>query len=85
MNVEEIIDDLKAQIQQLEDAKQQLTETQQELRETISILQVPDDEQVCEACHKSFPEGDMIETEYGWLCQDCFRDKMELEDAEIYE
>ena len=40
MNVDEIIDDLKAQIQQLEDAKQQLTETQEDLRETICFLQL---------------------------------------------
>jgi prefoldin subunit 5 len=40
MTVEEIIEDLKNQIQAIEDAKQQLTETQQELRETICYFQM---------------------------------------------
>ncbi len=40
MTIKEIIEDLKAQIQQLEDAKQQLTETQEDLRETICFFQL---------------------------------------------
>ena len=39
MTIPEIIEDLKNQIQAIEDAKQQLTETQQELRETICYFQ----------------------------------------------
>ena len=40
MTIPEIIEDLKNQIQAIEDAKQQLTETQQELRETICYFQM---------------------------------------------
>jgi prefoldin subunit 5 len=38
--MDDIIADLKNQIQAIEDAKQQLTETQQELRETICYFQM---------------------------------------------
>ena len=39
MNISEIIDDLKSEIQQMEDAKTQITEAQEDLRNTICILQ----------------------------------------------
>ena len=40
MNIDEIIDDLKNQIQQMEDAKTQITEAQEELREMIAQIQM---------------------------------------------
>ena len=39
VNISEIIDDLKSEIQQMEDAKTQITEAQEDLRNTICILQ----------------------------------------------
>lgn len=39
-------------------------------------------ERVCEWCHNSFPENEMIETEFGYLCGDCFRERMDAEDRE---
>jgi len=36
----------------------------------------------CEWCHNHFPEKEMIETEFGYLCADCFRDRMDEEDRE---
>jgi hypothetical protein len=39
----------------------------------------------CEGCNQKLPKDDMIETEFGYLCPDCFRDRMEIEDKEIYE
>ena len=43
------------------------------------------DTKACEYCHNDFPEDELIETEYGYLCSDCFRDHIQLEDAEVYE
>lgn len=40
------------------------------------------DERTCEWCHNSFPENEMIETEFGYLCGDCFRERMDAEDRE---
>ena len=40
------------------------------------------EERVCEWCHNSFPENEMIETEFGYLCGDCFRERMDAEDRE---
>ena len=39
MNIKEIIEDLKSQIQALEDTKTELTERQEDLRQTICYLQ----------------------------------------------
>ena len=40
MTIPEIIEDLKNQIQAIEDAKQQLTESQEDIRATIAALQM---------------------------------------------
>lgn len=40
MNISALIEDLKAQLQELEDAKTQITEAQEDLRETIAQLQL---------------------------------------------
>ena len=40
MNIEEIIEDLRNQMQTLEDLKTQLSETQENIRESISMLQM---------------------------------------------
>jgi len=40
MDIDDIILDLKGQIQQLEDAKTQLTEAQEDLRQTICHLEM---------------------------------------------
>lgn len=40
------------------------------------------EEHVCEWCHNSFPANEMIETEFGYLCCDCFRERMDAEDRE---
>lgn len=40
VNISELIENLKAQLQELEDAKQQITEAQEDLRETIAELQM---------------------------------------------
>ena len=40
MNIEEIIEDLRNQMQTLEDLKTQLSEAQENIRESISILQM---------------------------------------------
>jgi hypothetical protein len=40
------------------------------------------EERICEWCHNSFPENEMIETEFGYLCGDCFRERMAAEDRE---
>ena len=38
------------------------------------------EEYTCEWCHNPFPADEMIETEYGYLCGDCFNERMTLED-----
>ena len=43
---------------------------------------VNSEERACEWCHNSFPENEMIETEFGYLCGDCFRERMDAEDRE---
>jgi ribosomal protein L9 len=40
VNISELIEDLKAQLQELEDAKVQISESQEHLRETIAELQM---------------------------------------------
>lgn len=40
MNIEEIIEDLRNQMQTLEDLKTQLSEAQENIRESISMLQM---------------------------------------------
>lgn len=40
MNIEEIIEDLRNQMQTLEDLKTQLSEAQENIRENISMLQM---------------------------------------------
>lgn len=40
VNISELIENLKAQLQELEDAKQQIAEAQEDLRETIAELQM---------------------------------------------
>ena len=44
VNIEEIIEDLKAQIHQMEDAKSEITDAQEELRNTICTLQMMKEE-----------------------------------------
>lgn len=38
------------------------------------------EEHICEWCHNSFRTDEMIETEFGYLCEDCFNERMALED-----
>ena len=89
MNISELIENLKAQLQELEDAKQRIAEAQEDLRATISEIQMgsigPQEETECEGCHREFPSDSVIETEFGFLCRDCFSDRMAIEDKEIYE
>jgi len=40
MNYDDIIRDLKNQLQQLEDAKMQITEAQEDIRATIAAIQM---------------------------------------------
>ena len=40
MNISDLIENLKAQLQELEDAKQQITEAQEDLRATIAEIQM---------------------------------------------
>ena len=45
MNISELIETLKAQLQELEDAKTQITEAQEDLRETIARIQMAEVEE----------------------------------------
>ena len=40
---------------------------------------------ICEYCNREFLKDDMIETEYGYVCTDCYKDRIQLEDTEIYD
>lgn len=40
MNIDEIVDDLRGQLQALEDLKTHITESQEDIRETICRLQM---------------------------------------------
>jgi hypothetical protein len=40
VNIQQIIEDLKNQLQQLEDAKAQITEAQEDIRATIAAIQM---------------------------------------------
>lgn len=83
------MNELRGTLQSLEDAKTQISEQQEEVRNIIVRIQMAElsagEETECEGCHKHFPEDSVIETEFGYLCPDCFRDRMEIEDKEIYE
>ena len=89
MNSQDIVEELRGTLQSLEDTKTQLSEQQEYIRNLIVQIQMAElssrDDRECDGCHRSFPADSVIETEFGYLCQDCFRDRMEIEDKEIYE
>ena len=89
--LKEIVDDLTEQIQMLEDLKTQVIELQEETRGMVTGVNLffekwkRDEERDCEDCHRTFRADETIETEFGFLCRDCFRDRIQIEDKEIYE
>ena len=80
MSNQDLVNDLKQQLQELEDAKTQITESQAHLRETIAVLEMAKE---CDCCHNFFPYDELTETNYGLLCIDCLHDHAEIEDRNI--
>ena len=85
MDDDMIIEALKEELQALENIKTEVAEQQEEIRKTITMIQFMREGQKCDSCRKDFPEDELIETEFGFLCQDCFRDRMDIEDKNINE
>ena len=89
MDVDMIIESLKESLQSLEDIKTEVAEEQEEIRKTIALIQAMGElygtELECEGCRRSFPEDELTETEFGCLCPDCLRNRMEIEDRNINE